>query len=113
MSAASKHDYPALFQEYDQRLAGGESPKEIRATFESRGIVWGTFQNRRSQAKRDTIVHQRNARIHQRHTKVHPKGTRRSWRIYNKVSPRRLMSSPKRYPSAHRNTQAHQKYTRI
>jgi hypothetical protein len=52
MSAASKHDYPALFQEYDQRLAGGESPKEIRATFESRGIVWGTFQNRRSQAKK-------------------------------------------------------------
>jgi hypothetical protein len=73
MSAASKHDYPALFQEYDQRLAGGESPKEIRATFESRGIVWGTFQNRRSQAKRDTRVHQRNARIHQRHTQVHPK----------------------------------------
>jgi hypothetical protein len=52
MSAASKHDYPALFQEYDQRLAGGESPKEIRATFESRGIVWGTFQNRRLQAKK-------------------------------------------------------------
>jgi hypothetical protein len=28
----SKHDYPALFEEYDQRLAGGESPKAIRAT---------------------------------------------------------------------------------
>jgi hypothetical protein len=49
MSAASKHDYPALFEEYDQRLAGGESPKAIRATFEGRGVNWGTFQNRRSQ----------------------------------------------------------------
>jgi hypothetical protein len=52
MSAALKHDYPALFQEYDQRLAGGESPKAIRATFEGRGVNWGTFQNRRSQAKK-------------------------------------------------------------
>jgi hypothetical protein len=49
MSAISKHDYPALFEEYDQRLASGEPPKAIRATFESRGIVWGTFQNRRTQ----------------------------------------------------------------
>jgi hypothetical protein len=49
MSAISKHDYPALFEEHDQRLASGESPKEIRATFESRGVNWGTYQNRRSQ----------------------------------------------------------------
>jgi hypothetical protein len=34
----SKHDYPALFEEYDQRLANGESPKEIRRTFEYRGV---------------------------------------------------------------------------
>jgi hypothetical protein len=52
MSAVSKHDYPALFEEYAQRLAGGESPKEIRTSFESRGINWGTFQNRRTQAKK-------------------------------------------------------------
>jgi hypothetical protein len=52
MPATSKHDYPALIAEYDQRLAGGESPKAIRATFESRGVNWGTFQNRRTQAKK-------------------------------------------------------------
>jgi hypothetical protein len=49
MPVPSKHDYPALFEEYDQRLASGEPPKEIRATFESRGVNWGTYQNRRSQ----------------------------------------------------------------
>ena len=49
MPVPSKHDYPALFEEYDQRLASGELPKEIRATFESRGVNWGTYQNRRSQ----------------------------------------------------------------
>jgi len=49
MPVPSKHDYPALFKEYDQRLASGEPPKEIRATFESRGVNWGTYQNRRSQ----------------------------------------------------------------
>jgi len=49
MAVPSKHDYPALFEEYDQRLASGEPPKEIRATFESRGVNWGTYQNRRSQ----------------------------------------------------------------
>jgi hypothetical protein len=52
MPSPSKHDYSALFEEYDRRLSGGESPKEIRATFESRGINWGTFQNRRTQAKK-------------------------------------------------------------
>jgi hypothetical protein len=49
MPVPSKHDYPTLFEEYDQRLANGESPKEIRRTFESRGVNWGTYQNRRSQ----------------------------------------------------------------
>src|SRR4029450_11990029 len=49
MPATSKHDYSKLFEEYDRRLAGGESPKAIRATFESRGVNWGTFQNRRTQ----------------------------------------------------------------
>lgn len=53
MPSPSKHDYAALFAEYDQRLASGESPKEIRATFDSRGINWGTFQNRRTQAKKE------------------------------------------------------------
>jgi hypothetical protein len=38
MPATSKHDYPTLFEEYDRRLASGESPKAIRATFESRGV---------------------------------------------------------------------------
>jgi hypothetical protein len=33
MPTPSKHDYPSLFEEYDQRLAAGESPKAIRATF--------------------------------------------------------------------------------
>ena len=49
MPVPSKHDYPALFEEYDQHLANGESPKEIRAIFDSRGVNWGTFQNRRTQ----------------------------------------------------------------
>ena len=52
MPSPSKHDYPTLFEEYNRRFAAGESPKEIRATFESRGINWGTFQNRRTQANK-------------------------------------------------------------
>jgi hypothetical protein len=58
MPATSKHDYPALFEEYDRRLSAGESPKEIRTTFESRGVNWGTYQNRRTQwnkAHRSTL----------------------------------------------------------
>jgi hypothetical protein len=69
MPVPSKHDYPALFAEYDQRLAGGESPKAIRATFESRGINWGTFQNRRTQAKK---AHHSTPVEHQDTPKVHP-----------------------------------------
>jgi hypothetical protein len=49
MSALSKHDYPALIEEYHQRRDRGESHQAIKATFESRGINWGTFQNRRTQ----------------------------------------------------------------
>jgi hypothetical protein len=69
MSALSKHDYPALFEEFDQRLSRGESPKEIKATFESRGVNWGTFQNRRSQAKK---AHRSTPEEHQETPKVHP-----------------------------------------
>jgi hypothetical protein len=61
MPATSKHDYPVLIAEYDRRLAGGESPKDIRATFESRGINWGTFQNRRTQANKE---HQDTPEVH-------------------------------------------------
>jgi hypothetical protein len=52
MAGIAKHDYAALFAEYDQRRAGGESHQTIKAAFESRGINWGTFQNRRTQAKK-------------------------------------------------------------
>jgi hypothetical protein len=68
MAALSKHDYPALFEEYDQRLAAGESPKEVRTTFESRGINWGTFQNRRTQAKK---VHRSTLQEHQDTPEAH------------------------------------------
>ena len=64
----SKHDYPALFEEYDQRLAGGESPQAIRASFESRGVNWGTFQNRRTQAKK---AHRSVPEAHQDTPQVH------------------------------------------
>jgi hypothetical protein len=69
MPVPSKHDYPALFEEFDQRLSRGESPKEIRPTFESRGVNWGTFQNRRSQAKK---AHRSTPEEHQETPKVHP-----------------------------------------
>jgi hypothetical protein len=69
MSALSKHDYPALFAEYDERRARGESHQVIRTTFESRGVNWGTFQNRRSQAKK---AHQRTPAGHQETPKAHP-----------------------------------------
>jgi hypothetical protein len=69
MSAVSKHDYPALFEEYAQRLAGGESPKEIRTSFESRGVNWGTFQNRRTQAKK---AHRSTSEEHQEIPTAHP-----------------------------------------
>jgi hypothetical protein len=49
LTTTPKHDYPALFEEYDQRLASGESKKSIEADFDSRGIHPRTFQNRRSQ----------------------------------------------------------------
>jgi hypothetical protein len=62
MPSPSKHDYVALFEEYDQRLVNGESPKEIRAMFESRGVNWGTYQNRRTQWKK---VHQSTPTAHQ------------------------------------------------
>jgi hypothetical protein len=68
MSAISKHDYPALIDEYDQRRASGESHQAIRATFESRGINWGTFQNRRTQAKK---AHPSTPQEHQETPKVH------------------------------------------
>ena len=68
MSAASKHDYPALIEEYDQRLASGESSKDIRATFDARGINWGTFKNRRTQAKK---VHHSTPKEHQDTPEVH------------------------------------------
>ena len=69
MPSPSKHDYPALFEEYDQRLASGESPKEIRATFESRGVNWGTYQNRRSQWHK---AHRRTPTEHQDTPEAHP-----------------------------------------
>jgi hypothetical protein len=68
MSIPSKHDYLALIREYDQRLAGGESTEEIRATFDSRGINWGTFQNRRSQANK---AHQSTPEEHQNTPEAH------------------------------------------
>ena len=68
MPATSKHNYPALFEEYDRRLSGGESPKAIRATFESRGVNWGTYQNRRSQWHK---VHRSTPEAHQATPEVH------------------------------------------
>jgi hypothetical protein len=69
MPAISKHDYAALFEEYDRRIAGGESPKEIRTSFESRGVNWGTFQNRRTQAKK---AHRSTPEEHQETPTAHP-----------------------------------------
>jgi hypothetical protein len=69
MPATSKHDYPALFEEYDQRLARGEPPKEIRAAFESRGVNWGTYQNRRSQWNK---AHRSTPEERQNTTEAHP-----------------------------------------
>jgi hypothetical protein len=65
----SKPDYAALSDEYDQRIAGGESSKEIRVSFESRGIHWRTFQNRRRQAKK---AHQSTPEGHHETPEVHP-----------------------------------------
>jgi hypothetical protein len=69
MSARLKHDYEALVDEYDQRVAGGESPQEIRASFHSRGIVWGTFQNQRRAINR---VRHGTPEEHQDTPEVHP-----------------------------------------
>jgi hypothetical protein len=48
MGARPKHDYDALIEEYEQRLASGESKKSIEADFDSRGIHPRTFQNNRT-----------------------------------------------------------------
>lgn len=130
MPVPSKHDYPALFKEYDQRLASGEPPKEIRATFESRGVNWGTFQNRRTQAKKahqstpdpteilsGEQYTQEHPDTHQDadHTEAHPgtlEHTRKAWRTSPKVSLMPLISALRSYIRVHRNTSVHQKYTR-
>jgi hypothetical protein len=52
MGTPPKHDYPALIEEYEQRLASGETPKDILDDFATRGVHPGTFQNRRTQAKK-------------------------------------------------------------
>jgi hypothetical protein len=45
----SKHDYEALTEELERRLASGESRPAIQSEFEARGVHWRTFMNRRSQ----------------------------------------------------------------
>jgi hypothetical protein len=52
MPTPSKHDYPALIEEYERRLASGEEHKAILADFSTRGVHPGTFQNRRTQARK-------------------------------------------------------------
>jgi hypothetical protein len=49
VSMLSKHDYEALTEELERRLASGESRPAIQADFEARGVHWRTFMNRRSQ----------------------------------------------------------------
>jgi hypothetical protein len=55
MPVPSKHDYAALIEEYDQRLARGEFKRSIEADFNVRGIHPRTFQNRRTQAKKALV----------------------------------------------------------
>jgi hypothetical protein len=68
MAPKSKHDYDALIQEYDERLDKGESSKDIKADYESRGVNWGTFQNRRTQWNK---THRSTPKEHQDTPAVH------------------------------------------
>jgi transposase-like protein len=52
MAPRNKQDYPALIDEEKDRLRKGESIQAIKADFQSRGIHWRTYQNRRTQAKK-------------------------------------------------------------
>jgi len=47
MSAPLKFNYDALCEEHEQRLTAGEPTKVIKASFQSRGVNWGTYQNHR------------------------------------------------------------------
>ena len=104
----SKHDYAALSDEYDQRLAGGESSTEIRGSFESRGIHWGTFQNRRRQAKK---AHQSTPEGHQDTPAGHPRTPYEVEVLSADQGPRethqRMPDEPERL-AGHPSTPAHQ-----
>jgi hypothetical protein len=69
MPTPPKHDYAALIEEYDQRLASGELKRSIEADFDSRGIHPRTFQNRRTLAKK---VHQGTPEGHRDTRAAHP-----------------------------------------
>jgi hypothetical protein len=64
----SKHDYEALTEELERRLASGESRPTIQAEFEARGVHWRTFMNRRSQLNK---VHRSTPEEHPNIDKVH------------------------------------------
>ena len=64
----SKHDYEALTEELEQRLAHGESRPAIQAEFEARGVHWRTFMNRRSQLNK---AHRSTPEEHHDTDKVH------------------------------------------
>jgi hypothetical protein len=64
----SKHDYEALTEELERRLASGESRPTIQAEFEARGVHWRTFMNRRSQLNK---AHRSTPEEHHNIDKVH------------------------------------------
>jgi len=107
MPATSKHNYPALFEEYDQRLASGESSKEIRATFESRGVNWGTFQNRRTQWNKG---HRSTPEEHQDTPEVHPSTPYEAevLTVHPGTPEPTGISSEEQYTQAHLEPPAHQ-----
>jgi hypothetical protein len=112
MPTPSKHDYPSLFAEYDRRLASGESPKEIRATFESRGIVWGTFQNRRTQAKK---VHHSTPQEHQDTPEAHLSTPDEPglWLVHSGTPEHTEISPDEQYTQVHSDTPPDPNHTEV
>jgi hypothetical protein len=103
MSALLKHDYPALIAEYDQRRASGETHQSIKAMFESRGINWGTFQNRRTLAKK---AHQSTPEEHQDTSPVHPRTPEEPelWAEHHSIPESAELSPDEQYTQGHPGT---------
>jgi hypothetical protein len=112
MPTPSKHEYAALIEEYDQRLASGELKRSIEADFDSRGIHPRTFQNRRTQAKK---AHQSTPSTHHDTPKAHQStpDDPELWEIRHGMPERTERSLDEQYTQEHHDTPPDADYPKV